>query len=197
VLDGTNHFGAVLPGKDSEHVSGGADEGGAGGAGEEAGGLDLVAAFVEGGLGGEVASGAVGVARDGGPGEGKPVFVNGTSTPDAMAIVVGSTYRLRFTVISANEGFLSTMSGPGGAVSWRLLANDGHDVSSSAQSTDRPARYVAGPGKTSDFSFTPATPGDYALVVGRAAGGGTVTKGPTTTVPIRVRAAASPSPSPP
>jgi len=131
---------------------------------------------------------------DGGPGEGKPIFVNGTSTPDSTQMVVGTTYRLRFIVISANEAFMSAMIGPSGPVSWKPLAVDGYEASSIAQSTARPARYIAGPGKTTDVAFTPATPGDYALVVGRSAGGGTATKGPTTTVPIRVRANPSAAP---
>ena len=113
-------------------------------------------------------------------------------------MVVGTTYRLRFMTISANEAFMVTMNGPGGPVSWRPLATDGYDASSSAQSTARPARYIAGPGKTSDVAFTPATPGNYALVVGRFLSiDGGVTTGPTTTVPIRVRATASPSPGSP
>jgi FtsP/CotA-like multicopper oxidase with cupredoxin domain len=132
---------------------------------------------------------------DGGPGEGRPFFVNGTSTPDSMQMLVGTTYRLRFMIISANETFMSTMTGPGGPVSWRPLATDGYEASSSAQSTARPARYIAGPGKTSDFAFTPTTPGDYALEVVRYDFG--VTTGPTTRVPIRVRAPTSPSPGSP
>ena len=130
----------------------------------------------------------------GGPGEGGPVFVNGTTTPDSIPMVVGTTYRLRLIIISANETFMSTMSGPGGPVSWRLLATDGYEAPSSAQSAARPARYVAGPGKTRDVAFTPETAGDYALVVGRFLNiNGGVTTGATTTVPIRVRAATAPS----
>ena len=133
------------------------------------------------------------VLADGGPGEGKPMFVNGTAAPDTMEMVVGTTYRLRFITISSNENFISTMSGPAGPVSWRLLASDGYDAPTS-RSVALPARYVAGPGRIRDFAFTPTTPGDYALDVGRFLNidGGVIT-GPTTTVPIRVRPAASPS----
>jgi FtsP/CotA-like multicopper oxidase with cupredoxin domain len=132
---------------------------------------------------------------DAGPGEQSRVFINGTATPDTVPMVVGTTYRLRFITISANETFMSTMSGPGGPVSWRSLATDGYEAPASAQSTARPARYVAGPGKTRDLAFSPATPGDYVLVVGRFRGiDGGVTTGRTTTVPIRVRASASVSP---
>jgi manganese oxidase len=131
---------------------------------------------------------------DGGPGGGKPVFVNGTSTPDSVPMVVGTTYRLRFITISSNDAYVSTMSGPGGPVSWRLLATDGYDESS-ARSILGPARYVAGPGRTRDLAFTPAAPGDYALEVVRS--DGRVTTGPTTKVPIRVRAATSLSPGSP
>jgi len=133
---------------------------------------------------------------DGGPGEGRPVFVNGTSTPDTMEMVVGTTYRLRIMTISSDRSFVSTMSGPGGLISWRVLATDGYDASSAARSIVIPAQYTAGPGKTRDFAFTPATAGDYALlVVGKSVGG--VPTGPTTTVPIRVRAPVPPSPGSP
>ena len=133
---------------------------------------------------------------DGGPGVGRPVFVNGTSRPDTMQMVVGTTYRLRFITISSDDAHESTMSGPGGPVSWKQLATDGHDLSS-ARSIVGPARYVSGPGRTRDFAFTPATPGDYVLTVVRFLNiDGGVRTGPTTTVPIRVRAAAPAPPGP-
>jgi len=138
------------------------------------------------------------ILANGGPGEGRPIFVNGTSTPDSTEMVVGTTYRLRFITISSDDAYVSTMSGPGGPVSWKPLASDGYDAPS-ARSVLGPARYVAGPGRTRDFAFTPAAPGDYALASVRFVNtdGGGVTKGPTTTVPIRVRAATSPAPGSP
>lgn len=135
------------------------------------------------------------VLADGGPGGEKPVFVNGTSTPDTMQMVVGTTYRLRFISISSNETFVARMSGPGDRMSWKVLATDGYDAPPGAQLTAVPAGYIAGPGRTRDYAFTPATPGDYPLLVVQRflTKNGGVTTGPTTTVPIRVRATASPS----
>ncbi len=56
---------------------------------------------------------------DGGRGATKPVFANGTATPDAIEMRVGTTYRLRLIVISANDLFALAFVGPGGAASLR------------------------------------------------------------------------------
>ena len=128
------------------------------------------------------------VLADGGPGDGRPIFINGTAAPDTMELVVGSTYRLRLIYISANDIYLTTLRGPAGPVVTQLLALDGHDVLSGPP-VMVPARYPTGPGHTRDMSFTPTAPGDYSLDMVRflnfAAG---VTTGPVTTLPIRVRA---------
>ncbi|MEP6495591.1 MAG: multicopper oxidase domain-containing protein [bacterium] len=123
---------------------------------------------------------------DGGPGTDVPVFVNGTVTPDTMEMVVGATYRLRIITISANDSFVSTMRGPGGLATWRVVARDGYPLPSADAAVVSPARYVAGPGHTREHAFTPTAAGDYAFSVVRTIGGQTL--GPSTTVAIRVRA---------
>jgi manganese oxidase len=130
------------------------------------------------------------VLADGGPGgSGRPIFVNGTATPDTTELVAGTTHRLRFIYISANDVYLTTLRGAAGLVTVRQLALDGHDVPDAPGFT-RPIQAPAGPGHTQDFAFTPAAPGDYALAVQRIVNtpAGPVRTGPVTTVPIRVRA---------
>jgi FtsP/CotA-like multicopper oxidase with cupredoxin domain len=128
------------------------------------------------------------VLADGGPGEGKPIFINGTATPDTMALVAGTTYRLRAIFIGADDIFFTTLRGPGGPVLTQLIALDGHDLPAGPP-VMAPARFPTGPGHTRDMLFTPREPGDYVFdVVRRVNIGGGVTTGPTTTMPIRVRA---------
>lgn len=133
------------------------------------------------------------VLADGGPGEGKPIFVNGSAAPDTMELVAGTTYRVRIIYIGANDIYFTTIRGPSGPLTMQLLALDGHDVPRSPP-VMVPAQYPTGPGHTRDMAFTPTTPGDYTFAVVRRLNiGAGVTRGPTTTVPIRVRASASPS----
>jgi manganese oxidase len=139
------------------------------------------------------------VLEDGGPGEGGPLFINGTAAPDTMEMVAGTTYRLRVIYITANDVVFTTLSGPGGPVTARTIAFDGHDVPID-QALARPLRQPAGPGHTLDFAFTPDAPGDYVLTIARTrtdlapieeiarrARGEDLTRGPVTTLPIRVR----------
>ena len=119
-----------------------------------------------------------------GRGEDAAPFVNGTITPDTLALIIGTTYRFRLIDISANEAHVITLMGAGGAATWRVLARDGRDLPRE-QATSQLAREVMAAGVTRDFEFTPAAAGDYALSVSPV-----VASRPTghlTTVPIRVR----------
>jgi len=125
----------------------------------------------------------------GGPGAGRaentPAFINGTATPDTLAFVVGTTYRLRLIDISANEAHAITLRGSAGPAMWRALARDGWTLPSD-QATLQTAQVNTASGVTRDFAFTPAAAGDYALVVATI-----IANAPTghlATVPIRVRA---------
>ena len=129
------------------------------------------------------------VIATGGPGAGRgedaPAFINGTAAPDTLALVVGTTYRLRLIDIAANEAHAITLRGPTGPATWRALARDGWNLPSD-QATVQPAQVNTASGVTRDFEFIPTAAGDYALVVATI-----VANRPTghlATVPIRVRA---------
>jgi len=114
-----------------------------------------------------------------------PAFINGKATPDTVALVVGTTYRLRVIDISANDAHTLSLRGPAGPVTWRVLARDGRDLPAD-QTTPGLARENTAAGVTRDFEFTPATVGDYTLTATTIAKG-TLTS-LVTTMPIRVRA---------
>ena len=123
------------------------------------------------------------IATDG-PGEAARTIVNGMASPDTLAMVAGTSYRLRVINISANDAHSITLRGPAGLATWRLLARDGRDLPSD-QATVQAARENTAAGVTRDFEFTPDTPGDYVIAVATIAGGRPT--GEVTTVPIRVR----------
>ena len=120
------------------------------------------------------------------------IFTSGTSIAyliegllAAVALVVGTTYRLRVIDISANDAHTLSLRGPAGPVTWRVLARDGRDLPAD-QTTPGLARENTAAGVTRDFEFTPATVGDYTLTATTIAKG-TLTS-LVTTMPIRVRA---------
>ena len=125
---------------------------------------------------------------DGGPGAIKPVFANGTATPDTIEMRVGTTYRVRVIVISANDVFALAFAGPSGAAPLRYIAADGYDLAAT-KGPLRPINPRLGPGHTLDFTFTPTDSGLYYFSAQRVALGAEVgaTTGPVTRVPIRVR----------
>ena len=129
------------------------------------------------------------VIATGGPGAGRaedaPAFINGTAAPDTLALVIGTTYRLRLIDIAANEAHTITLRGPAGPATWRALARDGWDLPSD-QATVEPAQVNTASGVTRDFEFIPTAAGDYALVVATIVANKLT--GHLATVPIRVRA---------
>ena len=122
---------------------------------------------------------------DMGRGEEMPPFINGTASPDTLALIVGATYRLRLIDISANEAHTITLRGPAGSATWRALARDGRDLPSD-QATSQVAREITASGVTRDFEFSPAAAGDYTLAAASIVA--SKPTGKVTTVPIRVRA---------
>lgn len=129
------------------------------------------------------------VMGDDGPGLTKPIAINGSSTPDPMEMVVGTSYRLRFIFISADDVFMHTLRGPAGVVDAQVIAQDGHDVDATFLNVVRPMRFPTGPGHTRDYVFTPTVAGDYTLAAQRIVSGTVsgMTAGPITTLRIRVR----------
>jgi manganese oxidase len=115
---------------------------------------------------------------DGGPGVDRPLFINGSASPDTMQLAVGTPYRLRMIYIMGNDVVTTTLRGPAGLP---LARSFGLDAAENLNATLRSVQYPTGPGHTRDVSITFDSPGDYSLIAQR------VTGGPTTTLPIRVR----------
>ena len=128
------------------------------------------------------------VVSDGGPGEMRPVFVNGTAAPDTLTLVANTTYRLRFCYITADDVTRTTLRGPGGLEPMRMLAFSGYELPRVALPTTRPFQTSAGPGHTADYAFTPGVPGEYTLQFVRLAKQVNTPVGQPTIVPIHVRA---------
>ena len=115
---------------------------------------------------------------DGGPGEDKPIFINGSASPDTLELVARTPYRFRLIYISANDVYMTTLRGPNGVVPVRFSGIDGFDT---PNAPPRPMQVPTGPGHTRDLVVTLDSPGDYALVAQRTTGG------PVTTLSIRVK----------
>jgi FtsP/CotA-like multicopper oxidase with cupredoxin domain len=115
---------------------------------------------------------------DGGPGADKPIFINGSASPDTLELVAGTTYRFRLIYISGNDVYMTTLRGPKGVVPVRFSGIDGFDTPGAPP---RPMEVPTGPGHTRDLTVTFDSPGDYALTAQRTTGG------PVTTAPIRVK----------
>ena len=106
----------------------------------------------------------------GGPGAGAPGLLNGTTNPATQEWKAGTTYRLRFINITANDVEDISLSGDSALAQWQPFAKDGADIPVQ-QALVRPARQRLGPGETYDFAFTPTAAGDLrleALMRGRA-----------------------------
>ncbi len=88
--------------------------------------------------------------------------LNGKAEPDPIELVAGRTYRLRFVHIQPDWRVNFTLLDDQGLVRWRPIAKDGADLAPALRRT-APARWLAGPGETADFEFTPAGPGVYRL----------------------------------
>jgi len=115
---------------------------------------------------------------DGGPGVDRPLFVNGSASPDTMQLAVGTRYRIRMLYIMGNDVVMTTLRGPSGLP---LARSFGLDAAENPNAILRPVQYPTGPGHTRDVAIAFDAAGDYTLTAQR------VTGGPTTTVPIRVR----------
>jgi FtsP/CotA-like multicopper oxidase with cupredoxin domain len=91
-------------------------------------------------------------------------LVNGRRTPDALHLTAGETHRLRFVSIHPDWAITYTLRNDSTVARWRAVAKDGADLPA-AVATVRPAFVVMGPGETSDFEFTPTTPGVWRIDV--------------------------------
>ena len=102
-------------------------------------------------------------SRDGVEGN-EPLLLNGSPQPPPIALVSGTTYRMRFINITPVDSDLtySIIDASGAPVSWRAIAKDGRDLppEQAAIKTSGDAITV---GETRDYSFTPQKAGELYL----------------------------------
>ena len=109
------------------------------------------------------------------------VLLNGTSTPDTLAMKVGTRYRLRWiNVHTFRPSMIMKVMRDSSLMTWRALAKDGMPLPTD-QSTVRPSAVQMGNGETYDFEFQPTVAEDLRIEV--TAANGTV----LARRPIRVR----------
>jgi FtsP/CotA-like multicopper oxidase with cupredoxin domain len=87
------------------------------------------------------------------------LLLNGSTTPDSLALRAGVRYRFRFIDILANNSIVISATQEGKPVEWTPIAKDGADLPT-AQSVSVPASFTIAPGETYDFTFTPEKSGD-------------------------------------
>jgi FtsP/CotA-like multicopper oxidase with cupredoxin domain len=115
---------------------------------------------------------------NGGPGEDKPIFINGSASPDTLELMAERSYRFRIIYITSDDVIVTTLRGPAGLPPTRAF---GLDAAESPDIRLRPWQFPTGPGHTRDVIVKFAEPGVYRLDAQRTTGGA------TTTLPIRVR----------
>lgn len=115
-----------------------------------------------------------------GPNGEKPARINGKLKPDTMRLKVGVRYRLRLIhIVPDYTTWVGLLRGDS-LVKWKPLAKDGAELPRAKQ-VMRNAGFLAGPGETMDFEFTPTVPGLLRLEVEQRQGAW------KTELPIRVR----------
>jgi len=101
-----------------------------------------------------------------GPGE-KPIWLNGSRSPELGGFKVGQTYRLRIiNIMPENPPIDITLKASGTPVEWRPVAKDGADLPEGQRGV-RPAKVTITVGETYDFEFRPEVAGELALEVVR------------------------------
>jgi FtsP/CotA-like multicopper oxidase with cupredoxin domain len=92
--------------------------------------------------------------------------LNGTPQPIAMALKLGTRYRLRFINNGSNDADVevSLLASAGKPAEWRAIAKDGWALSA-AQAISKPASQPITVGETYDFEFQPEHAGDFTLQV--------------------------------
>ena len=94
-----------------------------------------------------------------GPGE-KPIWLNGSQTPELGSFKAGHTYRLRIiNILPENPPIDVALKAAGTPVAWRPVAKDGADLPD-GQRAVRPAKVTITVGETYDFEFRPEKAGE-------------------------------------
>ena len=89
-------------------------------------------------------------------------MLNGEREPGPIDLVAGRTYRMRFVQIHPDWRVHFTLLDGRGLAEWLPVAKDGADLPPSLRRSG-PSRWLAGPGETADFEFTPQRPGSVRL----------------------------------
>jgi manganese oxidase len=95
----------------------------------------------------------------------EPLLVNGSPQPPPIALVAGTTYRLRFINITAVDSDLtySIVDPTGAPLVWRFISKDGQDLPPEQAVTKKTSGETITVGETRDYSFTPEQPGELYL----------------------------------
>lgn len=110
-------------------------------------------------------------------------LLNGTSTPEALYLKKGRHYRFRIINIGAqNFGNHISIMQNDQFVSWTLIAKDGMHLKKNQRQVKPSSQWVA-IGETYDFEFSPASPGDYRVILRRR----DITSEPKVTQLMKVR----------
>jgi FtsP/CotA-like multicopper oxidase with cupredoxin domain len=99
-----------------------------------------------------------------GPGE-KPIWLNGSQSPEFGALKVGQKYRLRIiNIVPENPPINVSLRVAGKLATWRPLAKDGADLPAGQRELCA-AQLTISVGETYDFEFRPERAGELALEV--------------------------------
>lgn len=102
------------------------------------------------------------------PDEGETtLLLNGSPQPQAIALKLGTKYRLRFINIATNDSdaIVSVLEDNAKPAAWRAVAKDGWTLPD-AQAVMRPSTQLVSVGETYDFEFMPEHAGEYTIKVG-------------------------------
>ncbi|MBI1739955.1 MAG: hypothetical protein HYR57_03625, partial [Candidatus Koribacter versatilis] len=99
-----------------------------------------------------------------GPGaRAKPIWLNGSQSPDLGGLKAGQTYRIRIiNILPGNPPIDVALKAAGTPVEWRPRAKDGADLPK-GQRAVCPAQVTVSVGETYDFEFRPDKAGELTL----------------------------------
>jgi FtsP/CotA-like multicopper oxidase with cupredoxin domain len=98
----------------------------------------------------------------GGKSEDAPPLLNGRVVPEPLDLAAGTTYRLRFINITANDFERIRILADTVPQQWRAFAKDGAELPP-GQATAGRAVQIFGPGETYDFEYAPRVAGDLTM----------------------------------
>ena len=103
-------------------------------------------------------------SRDGVEGN-EPLLLNGSPQPPPIAMIAGTTYRMRFINITAVDSDLtySIVDAAGAPVPWDAIAKDGRNLPPEQGTTQKASADTITVGETRDYLFTPQKAGELYL----------------------------------